>query len=453
MRRQEGVVVKFDDPTWEKYCAEVIKKEDWHDFKTSERWFDRLETNSDHDTLPESTRKGCDHWMPRYLVFTWMTPDELIEEALIDDEKAEARIKKFLAWAKTMKTKSGKPVAGNSAHIGAHGYVRGFYKHNKINTSFWKNPKVPPSQVKQTDAEHPVWLITKKPDGTMAAKLNRPLLQDFLSRLNHRDQIVWLASVDAGNDINFVLYTTVGFIRNSNSTSERLFKSHSRDKNLVHLGTFFGKQSLPKMRRYEKTERKDADDAEPLFVTTMAERKRQFYNYYGRSYTPADVGMLPPASKLTNDKFSENCRNATIAMGITLEKGQQSPFRPKRARHIHNQACDFAKIPDAIKRIFEGRSPSVDGDYKSREELEYFFEILEPFIQILTEPQEDIQDLKISQMEHASKLKKEFDNYKKETDAKIADMQRQHREDITHPIDDDATNKRIEKILKKHKII
>jgi len=53
--------------------------------------------------------------------------------------------------------------------------------------------------------------------------------------------------------------------------------------------------------------------------------------------------------------------------------------------------------------------------------------------------------------EEKSKIEQKFEDYKKETDEKIADMQRQHREDVTSPIIDEAINKRIEDILKKHK--
>ena len=407
MRRPEGVVVRFDDQTWEKYCQKVIKTDDWKSFATSKRWFSRLEINSNQDNIPESTLKQCDHWMPRYLIFTWKTPDELIEEAMLDDEIAESTLKKFSNWLKS------NGVAANSAHIAAHGYIRGFYGHNKINTQKWNNPKYPPSKVKQTDGEYPLWLIEKK-NGKMSVKLNRPLLQDFLARLNPRDQIIYLAAVDCGNDISFVLNLTVGFVRNSDSSSKRLFKSDTRTKTNEYLGTFFGIQSAPRMRRYVAIHRKDADDDEPLFVTDMSERKRQFHAKFGRSYTPSDPESLPPAVKLTTAKYSENCRNATVNMGIQLKKGQQSPFRPKRARHIHNQGCDFAKIPDGIKRIMEGRSPAIDGDYKSREELEFFMEVLEPYIQILTEPQDEITQVKLSQMEIKSKMEQDIEEIRQE---------------------------------------
>jgi len=63
-------LISYNDKTWEKYCNEVIKQENWKEFTTIRRWFDRLEITSNRDDLPESTFDACNHWMPRFLVFT-----------------------------------------------------------------------------------------------------------------------------------------------------------------------------------------------------------------------------------------------------------------------------------------------------------------------------------------------------------------------------------------------
>ncbi len=93
-----------------------------------------------------------------------------------------------------------------------------------------------------------------------------------------------------------------------------------------------------------------------------------------------------------------------------------------------------------------GKSDPSNKSYegKSRMDLEIYYEPVDKKLTIYSDPVP-------SSTKEVQKLQKQFDNYKEETDAKIRDMQRQHREDVTHPITDDAINKRIEKILKNTK--
>ncbi len=124
---------------------------------------------------------------------------------------------------------------------------------------------------------------------------------------------------------------------------------------------------------------------------------------------------------------------------------------------------EYAKCSKLIN-IFSKIESLVKGEETPKDVVEHLEENFEKKLRQTQNTDQKKMDSLLETMEwmkqeqkHSEKTRvkreEKFEDYKKETDEKIRDMQRQHREDITHPIDDDATNKRIEKILKKHKII
>lgn len=103
-------------------------------------------------------------------------------------------------------------------------------------------------------------------------------------------------------------------------------------------------------------------------------------------------------------------------------------------------ACKAAGIDETYIDIMTGATGGRSKSYSEDEiqSLEIYHQQLEDIISL--EPK----------AKRNSKSEQDFEDYKKETDEKIADLQRQHREDVTQPITDETINKRIEYILKKH---
>ena len=78
----------------------------------------------------------------------------------------------------------------------------------------------------------------------------------------------------------------------------------------------------------------------------------KFKKTTGRSYRLGDE--LPKAVRLKASDLSDAFRDAQKAMGITLEKGKQSPLRPKRWRKVFKTAASNAQIDrDIIKIMLE----------------------------------------------------------------------------------------------------
>lgn len=100
--------------------------------------------------------------------------------------------------------------------------------------------------------------------------------------------------------------------------------------------------------------------------------------------------------------------------------------------------------PDSYDKVQQLFPTHYRSEYAKCSKLINVFSKIASLVQSDDAPKDIVEQLDES-------FEKKFENYKKTTDTKIADLQRQHREDVTSPITDDAINKRIEEILKKHK--
>lgn len=100
--------------------------------------------------------------------------------------------------------------------------------------------------------------------------------------------------------------------------------------------------------------------------------------------------------------------------------------------------------PDSYEKVQKLFPIKFRSEYAKCSKLINIFSKIESLVQSDDAPKDIVEQLEES-------FEKKFENYKKTTDTKIADLQRQHREDVTSPITDEKINKRIEEILKKHK--
>lgn len=135
---------------------------------------------------------------------------------------------------------------------------------------------------------------------------------------------------------------------------------------------------------------------------------------------------------------------ATEKMGIKVAKGKQQPYRPARWRHIYEDALIAAGIDPVIIDIFKGTVNRSGKPYpgKSREELEYFYEMVEPNLTI--DYQEDESDM-ISKLQE--QLEEERQKSNEQINKTIEEMKQQREQDKLD------TKKTVLDILKKQGII
>ncbi len=374
----------------------------------------QLTKRAKRQRLSDATWRTYRYWLTKFFKFTTMTPDEVIELALKDSDETESLLIDFKNWCM-----DNQGLDENVAITGTHGCIRGFFRHNGIITQNWITPAKTERKVGKIDDSNPIFLRTEK-NGKQRLVLNRELLREFQSKLNYRDQMIMDCLISTGLDDGDLLKLDVGFVRNQ--TEPRLFLNHHRSKTLISVRTFFSLTASKKLRNYVNTERAKAIDSDPLFITTDAERKKVFRRKYNMQYdpknNPSHLDMLPDGKRLIPIVLATNFRNATEHMGIHIPKKQQSPLRPKRLRKVFESACTHAGLDHDIKDLFMGHTGSQSKTYqgKSREELEYYYEMVEPKITIQVDEDNDEIDrlheelTNLKEQTKSSTTQQEFDN-------------------------------------------
>lgn len=395
-------------------------------FATIKHLKKQLTRKARRQRLSPSTWRTYTYWLNKYIPFTQKTPDYLIEEAQRDPELAENRMIDFKNWC-VDKMKLDENVAIN----GTHGPVRGFYRHNNVITLNWKTPQKTERKIAQTDDNYPLFMRQEK-NGKKKLVLNRALLQEFQSKLNYRDQMILDCLISTGLDDGDLLNLDVGFVRGQ--PQPRLFLNSNRSKTLEGIRVFFSLTASKKLRDYVKRERQFAQDSEPLITTTLAERKKQFRKDFHRPFTNEDLDSLPEGNRLSPGTLATNFRNAIQSMGVYIPKGQQSPLRPKRLRKLFESACTHAGLDPNIRDIFMGHKGSQSKTYegKSREELEFYYELVEPKINIQIEEGDEIEAVREESQKKISELSEKLAEYRKEQE------------------EDKKTNKMMDEIARKY---
>jgi len=378
-------------------------KYDLESYNSIKAWKRDLARRSYSASLSDSTWKNSLYWIEKLIKSSDLSPDELIEEAISDSEKAEDRLYSCFAWGQ----KQG--LDHSSLIIGVHGVLRGFYAHNKIDTRNWHSPKPLPRKVEQTDANHPLFRPNKV---TKKLELNLNLIRGFLKQLNSRDEMIALCLLSTGLDIGDLTKINLEFVR-SQSEHDRIYVSDFRNKNGEWIKTFFSKEATSFLRKYIKQERLDASDSDPVFITSKSERKKQFKLEHKREFKNDSLDCLPKGKKVDTRVVATNFRVAQQYFGIRLERKKQAPLRPKRFRHIFRQACQLAGIGDDMTRVFMGQKSGSSKSYqpKSREELEVLYEGVEPFVTVYSDPIASDLEKQLGQERQESKI--EFENLTK----------------------------------------
>jgi len=372
----------------------------WRDFASVKTWRKQLRKRSKKKELSVKTWANAEMYFPKFLKLCKKTPDELIEEALVDSDIAEERIDDFFQLLK-------QTISHNSARIMCYGLVQGFYSHNKIITKSWTCPEPTPSLVKDVDDNFPVWVYNEHDDDF---ELDRTLFQDFFNRLSPTYRAVAYAIIGTGQDIGIILKRNVGFVRNQDPRHKRLSLNDNRSKTSEIIDGFYSEEATNAARSILAAEKEGVDDKAPLYSTSIAQRKREFRKIHGRQFRNDGIDVLPPAKRLTVSVVEIAFRKAQRAMGIKLIKKQQGPLRPKRLRKIYRTAADLAGLNDDKARQLLGQSTRSSGVYleTAREIQERTYMKVEGRIWIFKEPQ-----LSVKEKETSKDLKKQIDEMKR----------------------------------------
>jgi len=373
----------------------------WQDFATVKNWKKRLKKRAHNKQLSQSTWKIVGLYFPKFLKLSKKNPDELIEESLIDPEKGEERIDNYFDVLEQM-------ISHNSARTICYGSIRGFYSHNKVNTKDWTISELHPSNVKDIDDNFPVWIHNEDDD---RFELNRILFQDFFNRLNPTYRAIAYALIGSGQDVSDILKRNVGFVRNQDYRHERLSFNGNRSKTSEIIDGFYSIEATDTARSIVKSDRENTEYSDPLYVTSISQRKREFRKVHGRKFVNDGIDVLPPAKRLEIGSVEIAFRKAQRAMGIKLVKGQQSPLRPKRLRKIFRTAIDFAGLGDDKARQLLGQktiqSSSVYLDIP-REIKERDYMKVERLIWIFKEPESSAKERKTTK-----EIDEKFESMKK----------------------------------------
>lgn len=379
----------------------------WEEYGSIKKWKNGLKYNSHKNRLSPKTLQAIRNWMPLFIEYTQKNPDDIIEEALKGKEVVKARLSDFCTWAEEEKGKKFNASVHGSYHI-----IRGFYAHNDINTQKIRTPKTEPSEVQFTDDNVPLFDIieVEKSDGTKEKekRIKREFIKNFLECLSPRDKIICMCIKDSGMDSSDILDLTLKTVRYQDSSQERIFVRDLRNKTGEILATFFSKETTKLVRSYVQLHRKNANDDEPIFVQSSQEFKVEFNKKHKRRFDPTidelkhhavEPHYLAKCFRIATQKLEKLLSTSEKPIRI-LQRNKQSPLRPKRFRKLFNDVCDGAGIPTDIKRVFMGKSDPANKVYegKSRQDLELYFEKIEPKLTIYSEPRNESDLLEIKKL-------------------------------------------------------
>jgi len=358
----------------------TTEKVDLETYDTIAMWKADLARTSRKGVLSKATWKAYKSHMRRFLKsLGWiMTPDELIEEAREDVDAAVRRITDFKAYL----LDSGSKM--NNAITIANGGVQSFYSHNRIRLPRITYRKETPKVV-ESDDNHSLHIYDS---ATKKVRFESDVLQDIAANLSFRDQVAMLGVLSTGQDPTDLFALNVGFVRSKNG--ERLSWSGDRQKTGERFKTFFSVEASRFLRKYTETERSDADDGDPLFVTDG----RTFERTNPMTKEPETISF---GERMNAHAFSINLRTAQKKLGLVEEK-KQAPFRPKRLRKIFRTACARAGIDEGFRMLFMGHSATVSSGYLETPiaMLEAEYARLEPFVTIFkTTTSEDIDEINL----------------------------------------------------------
>jgi len=349
-------------------------------FEPYKIWQRKLKLQNKNKEIPKSSQHAMKFSLELFGKFTSLNPDQLIDEAQRNNDLAHERVADFYSNLR-------KTMRDNSASARSYGWVRSFYSRNHINTSEWKAPAIGVNEVDEIDSQVPLFVR----DGNRL-ELHRKLIKEFLAKLSEKYEIVALCLLSSGLDVNDLLKLKIADIRRFDKDT-RIFIQGIRNKTGQTYKTFFSKEATERLRNFLKTERNDAQDDESLFIPSTRELKSIFRQNHGRGFNP-DKDILPKKKSIDSKEVNYQFREIARKIGIkNSRKYAQSAFRPKRFRKVFESACTCGGVPVPVQQTFMGHKGEMTKVYlgKSKEELEFYYELVEPHVTVYSDLTKDNQ--------------------------------------------------------------
>ena len=310
-----------------------------------------MKLKNNNRIIPKTTRNAFKTWIIRYTSHTGLNPDELIAEAFDDIDRAEERLGDFFGEIVSGNLKwDSKNISFNSARSGCYGTLRGFYTKNNVNTHSWTAPDAQLPKVDTIDSNNPLFTLDDDSD----LVLNREKIREFMKTLSTRDEVITYCLMTSGVDVSDILSLNVKDV--INQTQDRIFLAYQRSKTGEQGKTFFSKEATSKLKKYIDTLSFTSQDS-PLFPTCHGTRLQGF-------------------------ELSHIFRRAQKRIGLECKERELSPLRAKRFRKVFKTAGTRAGLDVDVIKTFMGQKSNESKKYlgKSREELEFYYKKVEPFL-------------------------------------------------------------------------
>jgi hypothetical protein len=349
-----------------------MKGEELLKFESVKNWLNSLETSAQKRGKKGLSKNGKGIRLGRMWEYTLegkLNPDELLTEAKQDIKVTGKRLDDYFEARK-------KKTTHNTA-LTALSFIRGFYTHNDV--SFPRSITLPKKLEAKVAVQDEKVSFYDFDEETEEIVFKNGTLQHFVQNLNFRDQIIALCLLSTGADAKDLLNLKVGFVKDMTGEickKKRFFWHGTRAKTREPFRTFFSEEATHFLKRYVEQERADADNDEPLFV--QAQR-----TYTRLNPTTKEKETITEDSKLTAYALSVNFREAAKKMGYTT-KGELSPFRPKRFRHLFRTACGIAEIDPGYTKAMMGHASDVSSGYLEKDPALFkkIFVKVEPFLTV-----------------------------------------------------------------------
>ncbi|UCH05712.1 MAG: tyrosine-type recombinase/integrase [Candidatus Thorarchaeota archaeon] len=255
-----------------------------------------------------------------------MSATRIIEEAGENIKKAMTRLSEIFEYMHSKKRK--KQLTFNTAR-GRIGLIRGFLTHNGIGIpKRYSIAKPAKSESKKVHEKSRVW-----DNGAL-----NDTIRTFFDDLSLTHGTIGLCLLYTGQKTKIILGLNVDFLLDAKgklTEDERLFLSGERIKTRNPFSVFIGGEATAALKRYYEQMRKKAKPTDPLFIDERGSRV---------------------SSRAVQDAY----RRVATKMGYT---SKQNPFAPTRLRHVFMRACQIAKIPDNIMKLFVGHATDISAVY------------------------------------------------------------------------------------------
>ena len=350
----------------------LLEVSDWEKYSSVRTWKKNLISKNFNKEITDNAWTTKRTYFLRFLKFTGINPDELIELAKQDNESVRDLVDDF--YRELIKT-----IQKSSASTACYSMLRGFFSNNGIITQFWSSPKIGVLQSHITDEQNPIFIKTDS-----GYQLDRDFIKRFLEILGFRNKIIALCMLSSSLDPSDILSLKIEDVKYQKE--ENIYIHGQRPKSGEVYKTFFSKECSKLVREYIELERKNALDEEILFIPEAKQLSKQYQKITGKKFyeNKVRVAEFPYCTPMSGVNLDVIFRRTSKKLNIHCKRRQAQPFRPKRFRHTFQQCCSRSGIPETIIDSFMGHKGSINKQYETgiKYELLDYYEQVEPMLTI-----------------------------------------------------------------------